>query len=73
MNSVRFFVFIFASLLLTQAFTFTPAAHGDGLTQENLPPASFGDRQAALFIKINPPILTKDTVGDTFLQLKLFD
>jgi hypothetical protein len=48
-------------------------AYGDGLTQENLPPASFGDRQAALFIKISPPILTKETVGDTYVQLRLFD
>ena len=47
--------------------------HGDGFTQENLPPASVGDREASLFIKINPPILTKDTVGDRFLQLRLFD
>ena len=46
---------------------------GDGFTQENLPPASVGDRDASLFIKISPPILTKDTVGDTFLQLRLFD
>ena len=46
---------------------------GDGLTQENLPPASVGDRDASLFIKINPPILTKDTIQDTYLELKLFD
>ncbi|MFM7862237.1 MAG: peptidase [Candidatus Nitrosotenuis sp.] len=69
----KFFVPVFAVLLLSQAFTFAPAAHGDGLTEEKLPPASFGNRQAALYIKINPPILTKDTVGDTFLQLRLFD
>jgi len=48
-------------------------AYGDGLTQENLPPASVGDRDASLFIKINPPILTEDTIGDTFVELKLFD
>ncbi|MEX1053292.1 MAG: CFI-box-CTERM domain-containing protein [Nitrosopumilaceae archaeon] len=48
-------------------------AHGDGLAQENLPPASIGDRQASLFIKISPPILTSETVQDTFLQLRLFD
>jgi len=60
-------------LLLAQSFTIAPGAFGDGLTQENLPPASFGNRQAALFIKISPPILTKDTVGDTYLQLRLYD
>jgi hypothetical protein len=47
--------------------------YGDGLTMENLPPASVGDRDASLFIKISPPILTKDTVGDKFLELRLFD
>lgn len=69
----KFFVPVFAVLLLSQVSTFAPAAHGDGLTEEKLPPASFGNRQAALYIKISPPILTKDTVGDTFLQVRLFD
>jgi hypothetical protein len=69
----KFFVPVFAVLLLAQIFTIAPTVHGDGLTQENLPPASFGSREAALFIKISPPILTKDTIGDTYLQLKLFD
>ncbi|MBI5697436.1 MAG: peptidase [Thaumarchaeota archaeon] len=73
MNFKQVFVPIFAVLLLAQVFTISQSAYGDGLFEENLPPASFGDRQAALFIKINPPILTADTVGDTYLQLKLFD
>jgi hypothetical protein len=47
--------------------------YGDGLTMENLPPASVGDREASLFIKISPPILTKDTTGNKFLELRLFD
>lgn len=72
MNTFRFVVPVFVFVLFAP-FSFLPVAHGDGLTQENLPPATFGNRQAALFIKINPPILTKDTVGDTFLELKLFD
>ena len=67
------FVPIFAVLLLALVFAVSQRAYADGLTMENLPPASFGNRQAALFIKINPPILTKDTVGDTYLELKLFD
>ncbi len=69
----KIFVTVFAFLLLAQTFTILPSAFGDGLTQENLPPATFGNRQAALFIKISPPILTKDTVGDTYLQLRLYD
>lgn len=61
-----------AAMLLVPMFSANNAS-GDGLTQENLPPASFGNRQAALFVKISPPILTQDTVGDTYLQLRLFD
>jgi hypothetical protein len=63
----------FAVLLLAQAYAIALPAYGDGLTQENLPPATFGNRQAALFVKISPPILTQDTVGDTYLQLRLYD
>ncbi|MFY9299586.1 MAG: peptidase [Candidatus Nitrosotenuis sp.] len=63
---------LLAIMLLIPIFS-TSNVFGDGLTQENLPPASFGNRQAALFIKISPPILTQDTVGDTYLQLRLFD
>jgi len=48
-------------------------AHGDGLFMENLPPATIGNRQASLFVKISPPILTSETVQETFLQLRLFD
>ncbi len=61
------------TLLLTIVSLVPFEARGDGLTQENLPPASIGDRQASLFIKISPPILTSETVQDTFLQLRLFD
>jgi len=48
-------------------------AFADGLFQENLPPASIGDRDASLFVKINPPILTTETEQDAFLQFRLFD
>jgi len=58
--------------VFTVPITF-PNVFADGLTQENLPPASVGDRDASLFIKISPPILTEDTIGDTTLELKLFD
>ena len=36
----------------------------DGLTQENLSPASLGDRERGLFVKINPPIYTAETKED---------
>ncbi len=45
----------------------------DGLTQENLPPARLGDREAGLFIKINPPIYTAETKEDAYMQFRLFD
>lgn len=48
-------------------------AFADGLFQENLPPATIGDRQAVLFVRINPPVLTSDTIQDAFLQLRLFN
>jgi hypothetical protein len=66
-------VIFFVLILIASPYFTVSNAFGDGLTQENLPPASVGNRQASLFIKISPPILTKDTVGDTFLELRLFD
>ena len=47
--------------------------YGDGLTAENLPPATVGDRQASLFVKISPPILTTESQENAFLQFRLFD
>jgi hypothetical protein len=48
-------------------------AYADGLTQENLPPASLGDREGSLFVKISPPIYTTATEGDAYMQFRLFD
>lgn len=47
--------------------------YGDGLTMESLPPATVGDRQASLFVRINPPILTSESQQDAFMQFRLFD
>lgn len=71
MNIVKFSAIVVFFVMIT--FGTVPKAFSDGLTQENLPPASVGNRDASLFIKISPPILTKDTTGDKFLELKLFD
>jgi hypothetical protein len=46
---------------------------GDGLTAESLPPATVGDREASLFVKISPPILTTESKENAFLQFRLFD
>jgi hypothetical protein len=60
-------LFPLSSLYLTQK------AYADGLTAENLPPATVGDRQASLFVKISPPILTTESQENAFLQFRLFD
>ena len=70
MNYSKILIFSISMIIFLQIPAFV---YGDGLTMENLPPASVGDRDASLFIKISPPILTKDTVGDKFLELRLFD
>jgi hypothetical protein len=69
---------IFLALALVAVLVFPVAlsshkAYADGLTQENLPPATFGNRQASLFVKINPPILTTESKQDAYLQFRLFD
>src|ERR687890_2430623 len=63
------FFFILNLLLLYpihNAFT-------DGLFEEKLPPASVGDREASLYTKINPPVLTSDSKQNAFFELRLFD
>ncbi|MGH9976257.1 MAG: hypothetical protein ACRD8Z_10545 [Nitrososphaeraceae archaeon] len=45
----------------------------DGLTQENLPAVSLGNREGGLFIKINPPIYSPEAKEDTYMQFRLFD
>ena len=68
-----FFVALLFSTSLFISEYFNQKAFGDGLTQENLPPATVGNRKASLFVKVSPPILTTDTRGNTYLQLRLFD
>ena len=47
-------------------------ALGDGFTQENVF-ASIGNRKLAMFIKINPPIITSQTLNDRYMYLRFFD
>ena len=47
-------------------------AHGDGFTRENVY-ANVGNRTMAMFIKINPPILTSENLQDRYMQLRFFD
>jgi hypothetical protein len=60
-------------LLITIPNYTNQKAYADGLTQENLPPASVGNRKASLFVKVNPPILTTDNRHDAYMQFRLFD
>jgi hypothetical protein len=65
---------IFCLALIGLLGVYVPQAiYGDGLTAENLPPATVGDRQASLFVKISPPILTTESQENAFLQFRLFD
>lgn len=80
-------VFLFVSLLVVDILAiialssfyifeysiFLQKVYADGLTAENLPPATVGDRKASLFVKISPPILTNETKQNAFLQFRLFD
>ena len=60
---------------ITQSHAYFPfeRVYADGLTQENLPPASLGDRDGSLFVKINPPVYTTESKENAFMQFRLFD
>src|ERR671912_99997 len=65
---IAFFVLFNISLLYPIHNAFS-----DGLFEEKLPPASVGDREASLYTKINPPILTSDSKENAFFELRLFE
>jgi hypothetical protein len=69
------FIFIIFVLFLAPSIQhyYDQKAYADGLTQENLPPATVGNRQASLFVKVSPPILVSTSKQDTFMQFRLFD
>lgn len=62
-------------LFVVVFFIFSPiqSVVADGLFEEKLPPASVGDREASLYTKISPPILTSESKENAFFELKLFD
>ena len=76
-NAVLFLVgiFIYSDIYYYERdfFSYQQSVYADGLTQENLPPASLGDREGSLFVKISPPIYTTETKGNAFMQFRLFD
>ena len=52
---------------------FIQKAYADGSNVENLPPASVGDRQLSLYVKVNPPILTTATAHSAYMQFRLLN
>lgn len=68
-------IFIYSDIYYYERdfFFYQQSVYADGLTQENLPPASLGDREGSLFVKISPPIYTTETKGNAFMQFRLFD
>src|SRR5205085_5945271 len=62
-----------AIALIMPMLSLNKKAYGDGLFMENLPPASIGNRDASLFVRINPPVLVSGANSDAYLQFRLFD
>ncbi len=49
-----------------------PQVYGDGFSQENVY-ASVGNRKMAVFIKVNPPIITSTNLTDRYVQFRFYD
>ncbi|MGI0073276.1 MAG: peptidase, partial [Nitrosotalea sp.] len=65
---------LFSFLILSIMFSSLPySAFGDGFSQENLPPASVGNRQVQLFIKLLPPIIYSNANQQPTLLFRWFD
>lgn len=66
------YCFLLFASIGTSSFYFNNV-YGDGLFEENLPPATVGDREASLYTKISPPVLTSDSNDKKSFTLRLFD
>jgi hypothetical protein len=68
-------LFTIALMLVSpiESYLLTQKAYADGLSVENLPPASVGNRQLSLYLKVNPPILTTTNGKSAYMQFRLFD
>lgn len=75
MNMERYTIIIISFLFATGTILLPSLQQvkADGIFQENLPPATVGNRVASLFTQISPPILTSDTKQNAFFHLRLFD
>src|SRR5918912_115710 len=66
---------VFLSIFASIAITTKQSAFADGLTQEQLS-ASLGNRKADLLIKMNPPVVTTETLSQgqkPTVEFRLFD
>lgn len=69
-----FKISLFTFLLVSVIFSSLPRnAFGDGFAMENLPPASVGNRQVQLFIKLNPTILFSNSGVQPTVFFRWFD
>src|ERR671932_59316 len=79
-SAVKTIAFIIATIVLLSIFasitiTTKQSALADGLTQEQLS-SSLGNRKADLLIKMNPPVVTTETLSQgqkATVQFRLFD
>jgi hypothetical protein len=67
------FIVLFMLVAPVQYCFFNQKTYADGLTSENLPPVSMGNRQISLYLKVNPPILIPAAAHNAFMQFRLFD
>ena len=68
-----FFMLLFMLVSPIQYCFFNQKAYAHGLSQENLPPISIGNRQMSLYLKINPLILTPASAHNAYMQFRLFN
>jgi hypothetical protein len=67
------FFAIFATITLLPQYIIDHKAYADGLSVENLPATTVGNRQLSLYVKVNPPILTTAVSHSAYMQFRLFD
>jgi hypothetical protein len=74
-DTVLFMILFFATFttLFPLQYIINQKAYADGLSVENLPPASVGNRQLSLYLKVNPPILTTAASHSAYMQFRLFN
>jgi hypothetical protein len=75
-DKVLIIVLLFATFTTTSflpQYIINQKAYADGLSVENLLPASVGNRQLSLYIKVNPPILTTAAAHSAYMQFRLFN